>query len=271
MTRLLSILLPLAFAAFVAGAKSPVGIAFYDVDRIYDTVPALFYDDSDYTPEGRYGWNTERYMRKIRNTAAVIDSMALDIVALWGVENEQVVRDLATACHETYTYLHRTLNSLDGMDFALLYYGDRFYPERIETGRRYLYVEGECEGRTIGLALCGDSRTAEWLVADLREEHPGIPLIVLGRVGRLPAATFGLHDATAHAERAGRGNIRRAGGWEMRDRILVDTALQGFGGDVYARRYLVDQKSGNPLRTYVNGVYRGGYGYSLPVFAYIRR
>ena len=32
--------------------QRPIGIAFYDVDRIYDTVPALFYDDADYTPEG---------------------------------------------------------------------------------------------------------------------------------------------------------------------------------------------------------------------------
>lgn len=103
--------------------QRPIGIAFYDVDRIYDTVPALFYDDADYTPEGRLHWTAERYARKIRNTAAVIDSMALPLVALWGVENEQVVRDIAAACRGDYSYLHRTLNSLDGMDFALLYYG----------------------------------------------------------------------------------------------------------------------------------------------------
>ena len=270
MSRSLSILAILVLASLAAAAKSPVGIVFYDVDRIYDTIPALFYDDSDYTPEGRYGWNSERYTRKIRNTAAVIDSMALDIVALWGVENEQVVRDLSAACREAYTYLHRTLNTLDGMDFALLFFADCFAPERVETGRRYLYVEGECEGRTLGLVLCGDARTTEWLVADLREEHPGVPLVVMGRVGRIPAERFGLRDATARAEKAGRGNIRRAGRWEMRDRMLVDTLLDSSDADVFARRYLVDQKSGNPLRTYSRGVYRGGYGYSLPVFVYIR-
>ena len=123
--------------------QRPVGIAFYDVDRIYDTLPALFYDDADYTPEGRLRWTSERYTRKIRNTAAVIDSMALPLVALWGVENEQVVRDIAAACEGEYSYLHRTLNSLDGMDFALLYYGDLFFPTYDEPGRRYLYIEGE--------------------------------------------------------------------------------------------------------------------------------
>ena len=247
-----------------------IGIAFYDVDRIYDTVPALFYDDADYTPEGRLHWTAERYARKIRNTAAVIDSMALPLVALWGVENEQVVRDIAAACRGDYSYLHRTLNSLDGMDFALLYYGDLFYPTRDEPGRRYLYVEGELGRDTVGLALCGDARMARWVVKDLRAERPHAKLIVLGRSDLPDPGRWGLRDATRRAEQAGRGTIRRGGRWQMRDRILADTALTTSEGDVFARRYLVDQKSGNPFTTYSRGVYRGGYGYSLPVFIYIR-
>ena len=245
-----------------------MGIAFYDIDRLYDTLPSLFYHDDDYTPEGRYGWDTERYRRKIRHTAAVIDSMALPIVALWGVENEAVVRDLAAACRGDYSYLHRTLNSLDGMDFALLYYGDMFYPERVEEGRRYLYVEGLLERDTVGLVLCAEERMAGWVVRDLRHERPHVRLVVLGRSATLDPAAWGLRDAQARAARAGRGTIRSRGRWSMRDRILVDTAFRVCGGDVYMRRYLVDQKSGNPLTTFSGGVYRGGYGYSLPVYAY---
>ena len=191
--------------------QRPIGIAFYDVDRIYDTVPALFYDDADYTPEGRLHWTAERYARKIRNTAAVIDSMALPLVALWGVENEQVVRDIAAACRGDYSYLHRTLNSLDGMDFALLYYGDLFYPTRDEPGRRYLYVEGELGRDTVGLALCGDARMAQWVVRDLRAERPHVKLIVLGRSDLPDPGRWGLRDATRRAEQAGRGTVRRGG------------------------------------------------------------
>lgn len=269
MMRLLSIIIALVAAGLAAFGHQPVGIAFYDVDRIYDTIPALFYNDEAYTPQGRYGWNSERYERKIRNTAAVIDSMALEIVALWGVENEQVVRDLCSACRGEYSYLHRTLNTLDGMDFALLYYGDRFYPERAEVGRRYLLVIGELDGLRVGLAMCGDRSTGRWLAEDLRDNYPGLPLVVMGRVDGQKAARLGLRDAMARAEKAGRGNIRRAGRWEMRDRILVDTAFKCPAGDVYIRRQLVDQKSGNPLGTFSGSIYRGGYGYSLPVFVYI--
>ena len=272
--RLLSILNFSLFIlnSFCASAQKPgpIGIAFYDVDRLYDTIPSLFYNDADYTPLGRLKWTASRYDRKIRNTAAVIDSMALPVVALWGVENEQVVRDIAAACRGDYSYLHRTLNTLDGMDFALLYYGDAFYPIRDETGRRYLYIEGELRRDTVGIVLCADTRMAEWVVRDLREERPHAKLIVLGRTGRLDPAAWGLSDATARAEHAGRGTVRRAQRWEMRDRIFVDTALRAMGGDVFARRYLIDPKTGNPLTTYSRGVYRGGYSYSLPAFVYIR-
>ena len=117
-------------------AQPRIGIAYCDLDHLYDTIPALFYDDSDYTPGGRLAWDTERYRRKIARTAAVIDSMRMPLVALWSVENEAVVRDIAAACRGDYSYLHCTLNSLDGMDFALLYYGDLFDPHYEEPGRR---------------------------------------------------------------------------------------------------------------------------------------
>lgn len=252
----------------------PVGIAYWDVDRLYDTIPSPFYNDDDYTSRGRMRWNTERYARKVRLTAAAIDSMALPIVAIWGVENEAVVRDLSAACRGDYTYLHRTLNSLDGMDFALLYYGDRFFPEQVEAGRRYLYIEGvlrreQARCDTVGLLLSADERMTEWVAGELRTERPGIRLIVLGRIGKRTAASYGLHDATAQAAAAGRGNVRRRGGWSMRDRIAADTALRATGGDVFMRRYLVDQKTGTPLVTYDGKRYRGGTGPALPVFVYI--
>ena len=55
----------------------------------------------------------------------------------------------------------------------------------------------------------------------------------------------------------------------MRDRILADTARRSSGGDVFARRYLLDPKTGNPLPTYERLRYRGGYSYALPVFVYL--
>ena len=266
--RIITALL-LFLAGIPAHAQPRTGIVYWDLDHLYDTVPALFYNDTDYTPSGRLAWDTERYRRKIRHTAAVIDSMRMPLVALWGVENEAVVRDIAAACEGDYSYLHRTLNSLDGMDFALLYYGDLFEPLYDEPGRRYLYIEGLLYRRGKGLVLSADTRMSEWVVRDLREERPGVKLLVAGRTSSLAPGAFGLRDALERPARLGRGNVRRRGGWQMRDRILADTALRTSAGDVYARRYLIDPKTGTPLPTYEKRRYRGGYGYALPVFVYL--
>ena len=128
-------------------AQQRTGFAYYDLDRLYDTIPSLFYDDTDYTPEGRLRWSGERYRAKVERAGAVIGRMAMPLAGVYGVENEEVVKDLVRASDLPYSYVHRTLNTLDGMDFALLYYADRFFTERIETGYGYLCVEGMLDGK----------------------------------------------------------------------------------------------------------------------------
>lgn len=262
-------------------AAQPLGIAYCDADHLYDTIPSLFYDDTDYTPQGALRWNTERYRRKIARTAALADSLGLPIIALWSVENEAVVRDIAAACESGYSYLHRTLNSLDGMDFALLYYGDMFFPHYVEPGRRYLYVEGALRrpvgrGRarrfrtdTLGLVLCSEARMVRWVVGDLRDERPGARLVVMGRLPDRGLEKYGLRDAHARSERAGHGNIRSRAGWRMRDRIAVDTALRTAAAEVYIRRFLLDPSGTHSLAAYERRRYAGGTGYALPVYVYL--
>ncbi len=278
MLRRLAILWLLTIGPCVCRSQAQrLGIAYYDVERLYDTVVSPFYNDTDYTPEGRLHWNTERYRRKIAHTAAVIDSMNLPLVALYGVENETVVRDLVRACRSDYSYFHRTLNKPDGLDFALLYYGDRFFPHYTEPGNNYLYIEGSLSSDrgepcdTLGLLLCRNERMAYMLSNYLRKERPGAKLLILGRFKPAEIRARGFRDATARAERAGRGNFFRRAGWQMRDRIAADTALLVERCDVYVRCWLLDPPSGKPLPTYEYTRYRGGYGSRLPIFLYISR
>ena len=250
-------------------AQQRTGFAYYDLDRLYDTIPSLFYDDTDYTPEGRLRWSGERYRAKVERAGAVIGRMAMPLAGVYGVENEEVVKDLVRASDLPYSYVHRTLNTLDGMDFALLYYADRFFTERIETGYGYLCVEGMLDGKPTAVLLTRGDRYAAELLEELRERRPGVPLLAMGRTETVAPARFGLRDALQRAERAGRGNVRSRSGWRMRDRILIDKALQVAGGDVYARRRLFDERTGSPLPTYRRTRYVGGAGYALPVFAYL--
>lgn len=153
-------------------AQQRTGFAYYDLDRLYDTIPSLFYDDTDYTPEGRLRWSGERYRAKVERAGAVIGRMAMPLAGVYGVENEEVVKDLVRASDLPYSYVHRTLNTLDGMDFALLYYADRFFTERIETGYGYLCVEGMLDGKPTAVLLTRGDRYAAELLEELRERTP---------------------------------------------------------------------------------------------------
>lgn len=252
--------------------------AYYDVDRLYDTIPSPFYNDSDYTPTGRCGWDSRRYAQKVRDVAAVVDSLHLPIIALYGIENEQVARDLSAACSGDYVYLHRTLNTLDGMDFVLLYHGDRFRPLRCQTGRRSLRIDGILrrpagEGLfrrdTVTILLTADPETAPLLLRDLHDEAPRRPLLAAGRLEGIDAAAFGLTDRLAAAARKGHGTRRRRGGWQMRDRIFTSEQLGTRPGQVYLRRFLLDERHREPLPTYDARRYRGGRGCNLPVWCQI--
>lgn len=243
--------------------------AFYDADGLYDTIPSPFYDDGDYTPRGRLRWDSRRYTRKIESVARLIDSLATDLVALYGVENEQVVRDITAACSSDYAYVHVTSDSDNGLDFALLYFGDRFMPERTIRWSDALAIRGTACGRPLTIVITHRCSSLGALTARLREMYGATEdnnIMIMGTPNKLNFPEYGLRDATARAERAGRGNTVRAGIWQMRDRIA--TNVSGIANcDVYAARWLL-MRTGEPAPTYDRSRYVGGCGRYLPVFIY---
>jgi hypothetical protein len=273
---LMTIILALGCVVQIS-AQSVIGVAFYDVDAMYDTIPSSSYDDRDYTPQGRRAWGEERYRRKVEHTAAVIDSMGMDVVALYGVENEQVVRDIAMACKSDYAYLHRTSDFGLGMDFALLYYGDTFLPIRVEEYGYALCVEGEItadgwreddgfDSRKIAIIITRRPRDLEHVVSRVRQRDKECRIIMLGEVHSADFKSLGLRDMTAVAEQSGYGTTVNEGRWRMTHRIATDLGGECRCG-VYIKRWLLNRE-GHPQPTYQRGKYVGGYSSSLPVYLY---
>lgn len=243
----------------------PVGIAYFDLDHLYDTIPALFYNDTDYTPEGALKWDSARYNHKIGQVAAVIDSMRMPIVALWSVENEAVVRDIAEKTDRDYNYIHRTANSLDGLEAALLYHADRFIPRRIEAGYGYLSIEGTLDGIATAVLLLKDSRFLPDLLDELARRNKRF--IVAGAAERptekhLPP----LRDPLQESERQGRGTTVVHGRWEMNARILLSPDYNIEKADVLTAPALLDERTHTPRPTYSGRAYLGGASRNLPVF-----
>lgn len=253
------------FCSVAATAQSRTGMLYWDVDRLYDTIPALFYDDSDFTPQGSMRWTKERYEQKIINTAAVIDSMSLPLVGLFGVENEDVVRDLVEACQGEYCYIHHTRNSFDGLDFALLYFGDRFFPEEDEVQRDMLMVSGEIDGEPLTMIFTINGRDLSSY--DLIEDEN---VVVMGRFRHSQAKEIGFTDELSQSERRGYGTTYGFRGWYMRDRVAVNDGVETLDAGVYINSWMLSPENYSPLPTFRKREYVGGYSSNLPIYIFFR-
>ena len=231
---------------------------------MYDTIPSPFGYDAEYTPGGRMGWTAERYRRKVEGVAAVIDSMAMPVTVLYGVENEAVVRDIAAACRSDYSYLHLTLDTRNGLEFAVLYFGDAMVVERAVRYRNNVMVHCRVAGRRTVLVLSSYAADAERMAGRVRHDEPDAALIVMGRQNPPKMARFGVADAFAAEERAGRGQRVRGGVWCFSERICADTMLHTEAA-VYARRELFDPAGSAPRPTFSSRGYAGGVSGSLPL------
>ena len=235
MRRVLCLLLVAAAlaAAQTAAAQRRVGAVYYDTGGLHDTIPSPLYDDGAYTPEGRMHWNTERYAAATGRLAALLDTLAMPIVGLCGVENGQVALDVAGCGRGDYCVAHRPPGVAEGRDLALLYHGDRFLPGRVEAGHGWLGVAGMLDGYEVAVLLFRCPRCMREVVGEWRKRHPGERLLVMGAADGCRSNLCGLQDVLRPAERRGRGNLCRVGGWLMADRIWADTAWRVVKADVY--------------------------------------
>ena len=252
----------------LVSAQQRVGVAYYNVDRLYDTVASPFYDDDDYTPAGRLQWNEERYRHKVESVAATIDSMSMPIVVLYGVENEQVVRDIASSCQNEYTYIHHTSSSLDGIDFALLYYADLLYPKSITTDFDSLIVTCTILDMHCTLVMNRSADDAIHIAKYLRKEQPQSHLLLFGRSSHRSLPKYSLRDAFAEERRKGRGTRCSSRGWYIPESVWVDERLSTESG-IYVRSHLFDDKLARPKPTFSGSTYIGGASSHLPLYLYI--
>lgn len=257
-----------------------VSVAFYNVENLFDTVPSPFHDDREFTPSGRNKWDTGRYRTKIGNIARVIGDGGFDVFAMAEVENETVLRDLVTALSDDYNFIHRSTSDSRGIDLALLYKGDKFFPEQTRqinslTTREFLYVRGNLAGTPTGILVCHmpskfnsrayRDRAAARLaaVADSIVSAEGCErLIVMGDFnGEMHEAglrkAFGeladgyhsggrFYNALYEYYSRGYGSYCWDGRWMLYDNILVSEALMSGEGmrlaesGIFVRPYLLD-------------------------------
>lgn len=55
-----------------AGQKESIGVMFYNVENLFDTINSPNTIDEEFTPDSKKEWNTERYQTKLNHLALVI-------------------------------------------------------------------------------------------------------------------------------------------------------------------------------------------------------
>lgn len=144
-------------------------IGFWNVENLYDTLNDPYKQDDEFTPDGRYGWNSARYYTKISRLATVIGQMATDItpdglamLGLCEVENREVLRDLVSSPEirrRNYQIVHIEGPDARGIDPALLYNPRYFEPDNTLAYRVTLKTDPTHTTRDILVAggkLCGE-------------------------------------------------------------------------------------------------------------------
>lgn len=146
-------------------------IAFYNLENLFDTIRNVEIYDETFTPEGSYGWDTEKYQNKLENMSRVLSEIGTNgamklppaIIGVCEIENKTVLEDLISMPRlAPYDYGIVHINSPDerGIDNGLLYRKDLFtvehavnikteLPDSTDTTRDILVVSGNLDGENM--------------------------------------------------------------------------------------------------------------------------
>jgi len=124
-------------------------IAFYNLENLFDTIDDPTKWDEDFTPQGRDNWTSEKYKKKLKNLALVIDDIGRAetntspaIIGVAEAENRQVLEDLINTDglkKEHYGIIHFESPDRRGIDVGLLYKKDFFKPVNFKKYPLYIY------------------------------------------------------------------------------------------------------------------------------------
>lgn len=155
----------------VRAQEKTFSIAFYNVENLFDTLDNPLTQDEEFTPAGTYHYTNKIYHQKLNNIARVIADMAkekdadgVDIIGFAEVENEKVLKELASQPlirSRHYKALCAVGSDPRGINVGLLYNPGQFkllgvgsLPVPVkELTRDILYVTGILGGDTVHLLV----------------------------------------------------------------------------------------------------------------------
>lgn len=148
------------------------GVAFYNLENLFDTINNNGKYDLEFSPQGKNNWDGHKYWSKIKNISYAISQMKTKttplgpaIIGCSEIENITVLNDLVNAeaiKHLGLKVIHHDSPDVRGVDVAMLYNPRFFQPIRVTNHR--LVVPGKEYFKTRDqmcvVGLLGGSRVA---------------------------------------------------------------------------------------------------------------
>lgn len=126
-------------------------VAFYNLENLFDTYNDSLTHDEAFTPEGPYGWTEKRLEKKLDNLSRVLADIGResganppDLIGVCEVENRLLLeRLISRPALRPYPYgiIHFESPDPRGIDVALIYREDRFFPMDYKSFRLLIYNE----------------------------------------------------------------------------------------------------------------------------------
>lgn len=133
MKRLFIVLLVIIAHTATAQEKkfAVYGVAFYNLENLFDTKRDTTINDEEYTPQGANAWDENKYRCKLNNMAFVLNQLGGKmlplgpaVIGVAEVENRGVLQDLTTTgefAQKGYQFVHYDSPDRRGIDVALFY------------------------------------------------------------------------------------------------------------------------------------------------------
>jgi hypothetical protein len=110
-------------------------VAFWNLENLYDTLNDPLKDDDEFTREGVKKWDSDRYLKKLKNLSEIIEKLGdengPEILGVCEIENRKVLEDLVSTpelINRRYKIVHFDSPDRRGVDVALIYKSNYFKP-----------------------------------------------------------------------------------------------------------------------------------------------
>lgn len=142
---LLSVSLLLSIPSAAQKRGKVYGVAFYNLENLFDTINNNGKYDLEFSPGGRYKWDGKKYWKKIHNMAYSISRMTTKstpqgpaVIGVSEIENVTVLNDLVNDPQikdRGYKVIHHDSPDARGIDVGLLYNPKMFRPLMVTNHR----------------------------------------------------------------------------------------------------------------------------------------